>query len=72
MATVMKKVKRAGKRASKYQYTANFQSVVVECVKEKWLARYVAYSNVLESWLPGFLTSCQSLGLEGAEGTSLV
>ncbi|XP_065916601.1 EH domain-binding protein 1-like [Dysidea avara] len=37
MATVMKKVKRAGKRASKYQYTANFQSVVVECVKEKWL-----------------------------------
>ena len=49
MATVMKKVKRAGKRASKYQYTANFQSVVVECVKEKWLARYMAYSNVLES-----------------------
>ena len=36
MATVMKKVKRAGKRASKYQFTANFQSIVVECVKEKW------------------------------------
>lgn len=36
MATVVKKVKRAGKRASKYQFTANFQSVVVECLKEKW------------------------------------
>ena len=36
MATVVKKVKRAGKRASKYQFTANFQSIVVECVKEKW------------------------------------
>ena len=36
MATVVKKVKRAGKRASKYQFTANFQSIVVECIKEKW------------------------------------
>lgn len=34
---MLRKIQRVGKRASKFQYTATYQSVVVECTaKDNW------------------------------------
>lgn len=34
--SVLRKIQRVGKRATKFQYTATYQSVVVECQRDKW------------------------------------
>ena len=34
--SVLRKIQRVGKRATKFQYTATYQSVVVESLRDKW------------------------------------
>ena len=34
--SAIRKIKRVGKKATKFQYSATYNSVVVECHSEKW------------------------------------
>ena len=45
----IRKIKRVGKRAFKFQYSATYQSAVIECQAERWCVCNVSIcSNELE------------------------
>ncbi|XP_030579057.1 uncharacterized protein ehbp1l1a isoform X2 [Archocentrus centrarchus] len=61
MASVWKRLQRVGKKASKFQFAASFQELVIECtnkwqpdkVRVVWLRRSRRHSTKLHSWQPG-------------------
>ncbi|XP_072315182.1 EH domain-binding protein 1-like protein 1 isoform X9 [Eucyclogobius newberryi] len=61
MTSVWKRLQRVGKRASKFQFAASFQELIVECTNEwqpdklrvVWIRRNRRHSTKLHSWQPG-------------------
>ncbi|XP_026209115.1 nascent polypeptide-associated complex subunit alpha, muscle-specific form-like isoform X11 [Anabas testudineus] len=61
MTSVWKRLQRVGKKASKFQFVASFQELVVECtdkwqpdkLRVVWIRRNRRHSTKLHSWQPG-------------------
>ncbi|XP_043953810.1 EH domain-binding protein 1-like protein 1 isoform X11 [Gambusia affinis] len=61
MTSVWKRLQRVGKRASKFQFVASFQELVIECtdkwqpdkLRVMWIRRNRRHSTKLHSWQPG-------------------
>uniref|UniRef100_A0A3B3UQ37 EH domain-binding protein 1-like protein 1 n=1 Tax=Poecilia latipinna TaxID=48699 RepID=A0A3B3UQ37_9TELE len=61
MTSVWKRLQRVGKRASKFQFVASFQELVIECTEKwqpdklrvMWIRRNRRHSTKLHSWQPG-------------------
>uniref|UniRef100_A0A672R558 EH domain binding protein 1 like 1 n=1 Tax=Sinocyclocheilus grahami TaxID=75366 RepID=A0A672R558_SINGR len=60
MTSVWKRLQRAGKRASKFQFAASFQELTVECTKKQpdklrvvWTRRNRRICSKLHGWQPG-------------------
>uniref|UniRef100_A0A3Q2QSQ5 EH domain-binding protein 1-like n=1 Tax=Fundulus heteroclitus TaxID=8078 RepID=A0A3Q2QSQ5_FUNHE len=61
MTSVWKRLQRVGKKASKFQFVASFQELVVECTEKwqpdklrvMWIRRSRRHSTKLHSWQPG-------------------
>ncbi|XP_076580742.1 uncharacterized protein ehbp1l1a isoform X3 [Chaetodon auriga] len=61
MTSVWKRLQRVGKKASKFQFAASFQELVIECSKKwqpdklrvVWIRRNRRHSTKLHSWQPG-------------------
>ncbi|XP_032438222.1 uncharacterized protein ehbp1l1a isoform X2 [Xiphophorus hellerii] len=61
MTSVWKRLQRVGKRASKFQFVASFQELVIECTEKwqpdklrvVWIRRNRRHSTKLHSWQPG-------------------
>ncbi|XP_019955743.2 uncharacterized protein ehbp1l1a isoform X3 [Paralichthys olivaceus] len=61
MTSVWKRLQRVGKRASKFQFAASFQELVIECTNKwqpdklrvVWIRRSRRHSTKLHSWQPG-------------------
>ncbi|KAM4714927.1 EH domain-binding protein 1 isoform 4-T4 [Anableps anableps] len=61
MTSVWKRLQRVGKRASKFQFVASFQELVIECTEKwqpdklrvMWIRRSRRNSTKLHSWQPG-------------------
>ncbi|XP_043100405.1 uncharacterized protein ehbp1l1a isoform X2 [Puntigrus tetrazona] len=61
MTSVWKRLQRAGKRASKFQFAASFQELTVECTKKwqpdklrvVWIRRNRRICSKLHGWQPG-------------------
>ncbi|XP_041841349.1 uncharacterized protein LOC121639857 isoform X2 [Melanotaenia boesemani] len=61
MSSVWKRFQRVGKRASKFQFAASFQELIVECTNKwqpdklrvVWIRRNRHHSTKLHSWQPG-------------------
>ncbi|KAM9335634.1 EH domain-binding protein 1-like [Symphorus nematophorus] len=61
MTSVWKRLQRVGKRASKFQFAASFQELMIECTKKwqpdklrvVWIRRNRRHSTKLHSWQPG-------------------
>ncbi|XP_013877032.1 EH domain-binding protein 1 [Austrofundulus limnaeus] len=61
MTSVWKRLQRAGKRASKFQFVASFEELVVESTKKwqpdklrvMWIRRNRRHTTKLHSWQPG-------------------
>ncbi|XP_071334293.1 EH domain-binding protein 1-like protein 1 isoform X14 [Trachinotus anak] len=61
MTSVWKRLQRVGKKASKFQFAASFQELMVECTNKwqpdklrvVWIRRSRRHSTKLHSWQPG-------------------
>ncbi|XP_059933177.1 EH domain-binding protein 1-like [Gadus macrocephalus] len=61
MTSVWKRLQRVGKKASKFQYAATYQELLVECthkwqpdkLRVVWIRRNRRHSTKLHSWQPG-------------------
>nr|XP_046236312.1 uncharacterized protein ehbp1l1a isoform X3 [Scatophagus argus] len=61
MTSVWKRLQRVGKKASKFQFSASFQELMIECTKKwqpdklrvVWIRRNRRHSTKLHSWHPG-------------------
>uniref|UniRef100_A0A8C4H9K0 EH domain-binding protein 1-like protein 1 n=1 Tax=Dicentrarchus labrax TaxID=13489 RepID=A0A8C4H9K0_DICLA len=61
MTSVWKRLQRVGKKASKFQFAASFQELMIECTKKwqpdklrvVWIRRNRRHSTKLHSWQPG-------------------
>uniref|UniRef100_A0A8D3A6W6 EH domain-binding protein 1-like protein 1 n=1 Tax=Scophthalmus maximus TaxID=52904 RepID=A0A8D3A6W6_SCOMX len=61
MTSVWKRLQRVGKKASKFQFVASFQELVIECtdkwqpdkLRVVWIRRSQRHSTKLHSWQPG-------------------
>ncbi|XP_074479954.1 EH domain-binding protein 1-like protein 1 isoform X4 [Sebastes fasciatus] len=61
MTSVWKRLQRAGKKASKFQFAASFQELMIECnnkwqpdkLRVVWIRRNRRHSTKLHSWQPG-------------------
>ncbi|XP_070785882.1 EH domain-binding protein 1 [Enoplosus armatus] len=61
MTSVWKRLQRVGKKASKFQFAASFQELIIECTKKwqpdklrvVWIRRNRRHSTKLHSWQPG-------------------
>uniref|UniRef100_A0A3Q1AJ21 EH domain binding protein 1 like 1 n=1 Tax=Amphiprion ocellaris TaxID=80972 RepID=A0A3Q1AJ21_AMPOC len=61
MTSVWKRLQRVGKKASKFQFAASFQELIVECTNKwqpdklrvVWIRRNRRHSTKLHSWQPG-------------------
>ncbi|XP_028284695.1 uncharacterized protein ehbp1l1a isoform X5 [Parambassis ranga] len=61
MTSVWKRLQRVGKRASKFQFAATFQELIIECTNKwqpdklrvVWIRRNRRHSTKLHSWQPG-------------------
>lgn len=61
MTSVWKRLQRVGKRASKFQFAASFQELIIECTNKwqpdklrvVWIRRSRRHSTKLHSWQPG-------------------
>ncbi|KAF6719163.1 EH domain-binding protein 1 [Oryzias melastigma] len=61
MASVWKRLQRVGKKASKFQFVASYQELVLECTKKwqpdklrvVWTRRNRRMCSKLHSWQPG-------------------
>ncbi|KAG8006350.1 EH domain-binding protein 1 [Nibea albiflora] len=61
MTSVWKRLQRVGKKASKFQFAASFQELMIECTKKwypdklrvVWIRRDRRHSTKLHSWQPG-------------------
>ncbi|XP_054914714.1 uncharacterized protein ehbp1l1a isoform X3 [Poeciliopsis prolifica] len=61
MTSVWKRLQRVGKRASKFQFVASFQELVIECTEKwqpdklrvMWIRRNRRHSTKLHTWQPG-------------------
>ncbi|XP_070849684.1 EH domain-binding protein 1-like protein 1 isoform X3 [Chaetodon trifascialis] len=61
MTSVWKRLQRVGKKASKFQFAASFQELMIECSKKwqpdklrvVWIRRNRRHSTKLHSWQPG-------------------
>ncbi|XP_039465180.1 uncharacterized protein ehbp1l1a isoform X5 [Oreochromis aureus] len=61
MTSVWKRLQRVGKKASKFQFAASFQELIIECTNKwqpdklrvVWIRRSRRHSTKLHSWQPG-------------------
>ncbi|XP_041821562.1 EH domain-binding protein 1-like protein 1 isoform X7 [Chelmon rostratus] len=61
MTSVWKRLQRVGKKASKFQFVASFQELMIECTNKwqpdklrvVWIRRNRRHSSKLHSWQPG-------------------
>ncbi|XP_008283394.1 uncharacterized protein ehbp1l1a isoform X2 [Stegastes partitus] len=61
MTSVWKRLQRVGKKASKFQFAATFQELIIECTNKwqpdklrvVWIRRNRRHSTKLHSWQPG-------------------
>ncbi|XP_069015123.1 uncharacterized protein ehbp1l1a isoform X3 [Embiotoca jacksoni] len=61
MTSVWKRLQRVGKKASKFQFAASFQELIIECTNKwqpdklrvVWIRRNRRHSTKLHSWQPG-------------------
>lgn len=61
MTSVWKRLQRVGKKASKFQFAASFQELIIECthkwqpdkLRVVWIRRSRRHSTKLHSWQPG-------------------
>ncbi|XP_018549392.1 EH domain-binding protein 1 [Lates calcarifer] len=61
MTSVWKRLQRVGKKASKFQFAASFQEMMIECtdkwqpdkLRVVWIRRNRRHSTKLHSWQPG-------------------
>ncbi|KAM7377760.1 hypothetical protein PAMA_014180 [Pampus argenteus] len=61
MTSVWKRLQRVGKKASKFQFAASFQELIIECtdkwqpdkLRVVWIRRNRRHSTKLHSWQPG-------------------
>ena len=60
---MLRKIQRVGKRATKFQYTATYQSVVVECLRDKWWVGTVCLSVSMQQQTGLFFTHTEKFGL---------
>ncbi|KAL6118881.1 ehbp1l1 [Pungitius sinensis] len=71
MTSVWKRLQRAGKKASKFQFAASFQELMVECtdkwqpdkLRVSWIRRTRRHSTKLHSWQPGIKNPYRGLVL---------
>ncbi|XP_054457089.1 EH domain-binding protein 1-like protein 1 isoform X3 [Anoplopoma fimbria] len=71
MTSVWKRLQRAGKKASKFQFAASFQELMIECTNKwqpdklrvSWIRRSRRHSTKLHSWQPGIKNPYRGLVL---------
>ncbi|XP_034412582.1 EH domain-binding protein 1-like protein 1 isoform X10 [Cyclopterus lumpus] len=71
MTSVWKRLQRAGKKASKFQFAASFQELTIECthkwqpdkLRVSWIRRSRRHSTKLHSWQPGIKNPYRGLVL---------
>ncbi|XP_031733545.1 mucin-17 isoform X12 [Anarrhichthys ocellatus] len=71
MTSVWKRLQRAGKKASKFQFAASFQELTIECTSKwqpdklrvSWIRRSRRHSTKLHSWQPGIKNPYRGLVL---------
>ncbi|XP_068569761.1 EH domain-binding protein 1 isoform X5 [Cebidichthys violaceus] len=71
MTSVWKRLQRAGKKASKFQFAASFQELTLECTSKwqpdklrvSWIRRSRRHSTKLHSWQPGIKNPYRGLVL---------
>ncbi|KAM6894491.1 uncharacterized protein ehbp1l1a isoform 9-T9 [Lycodopsis pacificus] len=71
MTSVWKRLQRAGKKASKFQFAASFQELTIECTSKwqpdklrvSWIRRGRRHSTKLHSWQPGIKNPYRGLVL---------
>ncbi|KAM8898678.1 uncharacterized protein ehbp1l1a isoform 3-T3 [Spinachia spinachia] len=71
MTSVWKRLQRAGKKASKFQFAASFQELMIECtdkwqpdkLRVSWIRRTRRHSTKLHSWQPGIKNPYRGLVL---------
>ncbi|XP_068444225.1 EH domain-binding protein 1-like protein 1 [Clinocottus analis] len=71
MTSVWKRLQRAGKKASKFQFAASFQELTIECTNKwqpdklrvSWIRRSRRHSTKLHSWQPGIKNPYRGLVL---------
>ncbi|XP_067379475.1 EH domain-binding protein 1-like protein 1 isoform X14 [Channa argus] len=71
MTSVWKRLQRVGKKASKFQFVASFQELMIECTNKwqpdklriVWIRRNRRHSTKLHSWQPGIKNPYRGLAL---------
>uniref|UniRef100_A0AAQ4R5T8 EH domain binding protein 1-like 1a n=1 Tax=Gasterosteus aculeatus aculeatus TaxID=481459 RepID=A0AAQ4R5T8_GASAC len=71
MTSVWKRLQRAGKKASKFQFAASFHELMIECtdkwqpdkLRVSWIRRTRRHSTKLHSWQPGIKNPYRGLVL---------